>query len=391
MPELINDKAALTVENLMELASRRSGLDDFGPGSFQEGLNILVTAMRKEAELSGAGIKAQSERLINSLIARLRKTDFLREHPEILKEEIDVAAVIVGLPRTGSTKFQRLLAASPKLTATYWWETIYPVPLPSEKSSLERIEMAETLVEQIMGAAENFDSIHPLNARAFDEELTLIEHSFASNMPESMMFVPSYGEWLLETDQSHAYDELIEYLKILQWQSSERTNQRWVLKSPHHLTATKTALDKFPAALMVVPHRSIQDVMPSWYSMVGSLSAAESDRPDLGKQQALHWTTRLDRCLQDMMAIRGQQPERFLDIGYKTLLKNPMDACSVAFDRMGMQLEETDRQAFENHLNENKRGDRPAHSYNLADYGVTLAELDGRFEYYAKEFRRYFD
>ena len=46
--------------------------------------------------------------------------------------DVDVAAEICGLPRTGSTLLHRLLAASPQLTSTLSWECSYPLPFPGE-------------------------------------------------------------------------------------------------------------------------------------------------------------------------------------------------------------------------------------------------------------------
>lgn len=372
----------------MAIAKARSQLQDFGPEHFIEPLEVLLKAMREEAQLSPAGLSAQSERLINALISRLRKTAFINQHPEVLDEEVNIGAVIVGLPRTGSTMLHRLLAASPNLTATYWWETIYPMPLPDEPlgDPSGRIQLAEQLVQQIMGAAENFDAIHPLKATAYDEELTLIEQSFISNMPESMMYVPSYGKWLLEADQCLAYGELIDYLKILQWQSPERRQQRWVLKSPHHLTATQTLLEMFPEALIINTHRSITEVMPSWYSMVGSLTEADSGAAGLRQAQAKHWTWRLNQCLKDFMAVREGKQERFLDIDYRSLLSEPQVACEQIFTKAGWPLTLEDKGAFAAHLSQNQRGKRPAHRYQLADYGIDKNELQQTFSYYQTSF-----
>lgn len=383
----------LTSGRLLDIARERSGLEDFGPEQFLEPLEVLLKSMREEAQLTESGLSAQSERLINALTNRLRRVQFVRDNPAVLDEEVEVSGAIVGLPRTGSTMLQRLLASSPSLTATYWWETIYPMPLPGEalEENEDRIKLAEQLVAQILSSAENFDSIHPLNARAYDEELTLIEHSFMSNMPESMMYVPSYGRWLLEADQSWAYQELVDYLKILQFQHPKRRQQRWILKSPHHLTALNTLLDTFPDAQVIMTHRPITAVMPSWYSMVGSLSAADSNAEGLQVAQAKHWTWRLDQSLQAFIAARQGNEHRFVDIGYRQLLSDPISACEHILDRGNHPMNEQDKSAFEDHLKGNQRGNRPSHQYDLADYGVKISELEEQFEYYSQAYRTFLE
>ncbi|MBR9910638.1 MAG: sulfotransferase [Gammaproteobacteria bacterium] len=381
----------LTTERLLAIARQRAGLDEFGNDKFMRPLTVLLQAMREEAQLTQAGLRAQSERLINALVNRLRRTRFVHDNPSVLDEDVKVAAVIVGLPRTGSTMLQRLLAAAPSLTATCWWETIYPMPLPGEdpNSREARITLAEQLVAQILASADNFASIHPMDARAYDEELTLIEHSFMSNMPESMMYVPSYGQWLLQADQTWAYQELILYLKILQFQHPRRRQQHWVLKSPHHLTAVDTLLQAFPAAQVIMTHRPITAVMPSWYSMVGALSKADSAAEGLQVAQAKHWTWRLDKTLQGFIAARAGNESRFTDIGYRQLLSDPLAACSRILESAGLALNEGDRAALSQHLQNNQRDQRPSHQYDLADYGMTQSTLEEQFGYYTQAYRAF--
>ena len=383
----------LTVENLKAIASARAGLTDFGPNQYEEALETLTRSMREEAQLSEQGLMMQSERLLNSLNNRLRKQALLTKHPEILDERIKVSAIIIGLPRTGSTMFQRLLASHSNFTATYWWETMFPMPLDHEPAGdpSERIAMGEALMEQILGAMQNFEAIHPMDARAHDEEVMMLEHSFVSNVPASAMYVPTYDEWMLSKDQTDSLRELIDYIKILQWQTPERRQQGWILKSPHHLTCTATLLKLFPDALIVMPHRPIDEVMPSWYSMVGTLTKADCNIDDVIVRQAHHWNDRLARNLQDTIAARRSAPERFIDIHYQDLLSRPLEACKSVFQRLGLPFGDDDIEQFKAHMAANKRDDRPPHKHNLADYDITLDRIREIFAFYSEEFAQVFE
>ena len=383
----------LTVENLKAIASARASLTDFGPSNYEEALQTLTRSMREEAQLSEQGLMMQSERLLNSLNNRLRKQALVNKHPEILDEKINVSAIIIGLPRTGSTMFQRLLASHSNFTATYWWETMFPMPLDHEPEGdpSERIAMAEGLMEQILGAMQNFEAIHPMDARAHDEEVMMLEHSFVSNVPASAMYVPTYDEWMLSKDQTDSLNELIEYIKILQWQSPKRRQQGWILKSPHHLTCTATLLKLFPEALIVMPHRPIDEVMPSWYSMVGTLTKADCNIEDVIVRQAHHWNDRLARNLKDTIAARRSAPERFIDIHYQDLLSRPLEACKTVFERLVLPFGDNDILQLKAHMAENKRDDRPPHKHNLADYDITLDQIRDIFGFYSQEFQAVFD
>lgn len=382
------DFERLNPSRMMEQAKASTGLSDFGPDHFVEPLTVLTKSMRDEAQLNAQGVAAQSGRLINALENRLRKQKLLKDHPEILDLPVDVGVVIVGMPRTGSTMLHRLLASAPQATATLWWETIFPLPRegkgPADTAS--RIADAEALVEQLVSASAGFEAIHPMDAHAHDEELTLIEQSFVSNIPESMMYVPSYGEWLLNADQRPAYGELLDWLRILEWQNPGRENKKWILKTPHHLTAVETVLDVFPKAVIAMTHRRVDHVLGSWFSMVASLTSGNTDT-NFAVEQARHWTQRLKRNLEDMVVARQAAESRFVDVQYRELLADPLGNAEKVFAAVGMGVAPADRQAWENWLGNNKRDNRPSHKYDVADFGMSEAALADEFRFYADAYR----
>lgn len=369
---------------MMEKARASTGLTDFGPDHFVEPLTVLAKSMRDEAQLNAQGVASQSGRLINALENRLRKQKLLKDHPEILGLPVDVGVVIVGMPRTGSTMLHRLLASAPQATATLWWETIFPLPRDGKgpQDTANRIRDAEALVEQLVSASAGFEAIHPMDAHAHDEELTLIEQSFVSNIPESMMYVPSYGEWLLNADQRLAYGELLDWLRILEWQNPGREKKKWILKTPHHLTAVKTVLEVFPQAVIAMTHRRVDHVLGSWYSMVASLTSGNTDA-DFASAQARHWTQRLKRNLEDMLVARETAEDRFVDVQYRGLLADPIANAEKIFAAAGMSVTADDRNAWENWLGGNKRDNRPSHKYDVADFGMSEAALADDFRFYA--------
>ncbi|WP_336951293.1 sulfotransferase [Sphingobium aromaticivastans] len=373
-------------DRLMTFAKVRTGLEDFGEDHFLAPLEVLTRAIREEAQLNAAGVAAMGERLVNALANRLRRVALFKAHPEIADQKVEVAALIVGLPRTGSTMLHRLLSASPQLTAVKWWESVFPLPRDGDAEDVaHRQADAEQLVRDIMSSASGFDAIHPLDAHAFDEELPLIEQSFMSNMPESMMYLPSYGEWLLAADQSKAYDELIDFLKIFQWQDATRKGQKWVLKCPHHLTAVQTVLDRFPKAAIVMTHRPITKLMPSWYSMVASLTGAYSDA-DFAALQAEHWTQRLRQNLVDLVAARDKAADRFVDVDYRELLTQPLVEAQKVLAAAGLTVTDADLAAWQGWLDGNQRDNRPSHQYSIEQYGLTAARLDEDFAFYTKAY-----
>lgn len=377
----------LDPDALMAEAAARTGLSDFGPGHFREPLEVLTRSMREEAQLNAMGRAVQSERLINALANRLRRIELMRRRPEIAAERVEVGVVIAGLPRTGSTMLQRLLAATPQTTAPLWWETIYPLPRgePGPTDIAARQADAEALAAQLVAASAGLEAIHPMDAHAHDEDLLLIEQTFVSNVPEAMLHVPGYGAWLAAADQTWSYAELIDWLKILQWQNPARRGRKWVLKSPHHLTAVPTVLEAFPAAVIVMTHRRIEHVLGSYFSMVAALTGGNTDA-DLSREQAAHWAAKLRANLTEMMEARGEAPGRFLDVYYDKLIPAPFDHARRIFAAAGLKPGPADEAGWAAWMAANQRDNRPSHRYDLRDYGIAPEALRDQFAFYSDAF-----
>jgi len=194
---------------------------------------------------------------------------------------VRVAGAILGLPRTGSTLLHRLLAASPRLTSTLSWETSYPIPFPGEgPDAEERKRRAEKQAQLFLELSPDFADLHTVVWDGPEEDVILVDRSFVSMSFDSFYWVPDYGDWLRAADQGPAYRELADWLRVLRWQDPARAGRRWVLKSPHHLTAVGTVLDTFDGCKIIMTHRSPVSAVPSYASMVRTMSAQYSGSVD---------------------------------------------------------------------------------------------------------------
>src|SRR3954463_5918701 len=108
---------SLSVDALIDGARRATGLDDFGDPSFRNGLEALVAALEREADLNAIGRMAHEAQLGGYLAERLRVEDWYRRHPEIREQRIGGPTFVTGLPRTGTTALSHLLAADPDTRA----------------------------------------------------------------------------------------------------------------------------------------------------------------------------------------------------------------------------------------------------------------------------------
>jgi hypothetical protein len=259
------------VNEALAQAKRTSFLDD----SFEPMLDRLLTALNTEASLNEVGVGFHGARLRDLLTNRLRMEAWFEKHPQILEEAIERPIVVVGLPRTGTTMLHRTIATDRSLLAPFWYEVRQPVPLADDfEREDERIGISEAEVTAMLEAAPELAAIHPMDARAPDEEIMLLEHSFMSTVPECYAHIPKFGDWLYEQDQSAGYDYLYRCLQFLQWQKRRKgqTGTRWLLKTPHHLHYPEYLFKRFPDAAVVQTHRHPIDVIPSYGSMMAALA-----------------------------------------------------------------------------------------------------------------------
>lgn len=377
---------ALVVDALLAAARDKAGSDEFGDDWFLEPLGVLVDALNHEARLSELGVDLTRRRLTALLVDRLRLRRLQREHPEILEIEPDVAGVICGLPRTGSTLLHRLLSASPRLTATLSWETSYPIPFPDESPAAEeRKRRARERMEAFLELAPDFEDIHDVVWDGPEEDVILLDRTFTSMSFDSFYRVPSYGDWLRSKDQTPAYRELREWLQVLQWQDPARAHQRWVLKSPHHLTAVETVLEVFGDSRVVMTHRDPVQAVPSYASMVAAMSSQYSDAVDhraLGR----YWAGRFAAALRAFDEVRRRRPERFVDVRFADSVTDPVNAARRVMDALGLPAAEADVAAFEAYVARDREQRSASHEYTAADFGLTEDELARDFAHYRETY-----
>jgi len=376
----------LEVDALLEVATTKAKSDDFGDMWFLEPLGVLVDALNSEAQLNEIGFGYTERRLAALLVDRLRLRKYQQDHPEVRDEQVHLASEICGLPRTGSTLLHRLLAASPQLTSTASWECTYPLPFPGESPEAEvRKDKAKRMMEMFLELSPDFADIHTVSWEQPEEDILLLDRTFTAMSWDSFYWVPSYGVWLRSYDQSRAYAELREWLQALQHQAPARRGQKWVLKSPHHLTAVDTVLDEFPEAKIVMTHRDVTSAVPSYASMVHEMSARYSDaldKPAIGR----YWSERFVEALTRLDDSHKKRPDRFVDVPFKSTVTDPLGTAQRVMAQLALPVEPADEQAFVDYIARNSEERHGSHSYTAEEYGLTNDQLANDFRFYTEEY-----
>lgn len=374
----------IATADLLAKARAATGLEDFGDPWFLVPLERLVASINAEAGLLADG--GHIDRIVYALMDRLVVTDLVRRRPEILAEEINVAAAIIGLPRTGSTMLHRLLASLPGMTSPWWWEVTFPLPLPGEQPGdpSPRHALAKATVQDFLAAWPNFESIDPIDAMEVAEEVILLDKSFLSTTYDSMLHVPGYGFWQAEQDHEPAYRELKIWLQVIQSQTPERRGKRWILKTPHHLLGGMSGLlAVFPEAKLVMTHRDVAQVLPSYCSMCESMTVSQSGAY-VREQQGAHWSRRFADGMARLMTLRAELPaDRFIDVQYRDTVTDPVGTGTRVLAAMGGAASAADRVAMQACVAGNAREKRPAHRYSAADFGLDDAVIARDFAFYS--------
>ena len=356
---------------LLSLAREKAGLSDFGESWFIEPMDRFIAAANREAQLTPAGFAAQTEGIVKGLTSRLRLIEDIKRHPEICDEQVVVGGVILGLPRTGSTIFHRLLASAPGMTAIRWFEAQNYAPFPGEEpgNPVARRAYARQMIDGWLQLSPELASIHPLDPDAPDEEVLILGTLFVSTMVEAMTFVPSFARWLNGYDQSQGHEDLKTILKYLQWQEPARRGAKWILKSPSNLAYTELAANAFPDALLIMTHRDPLETVPSYVSMEAALYKLSAAVPD--REVGAFWFDRLVEWIRHFEAARARIGEgRFIDIDYRDVSSNPLAQAECVLSRMGVESTVGLQDALAEFVAGNKREQRPPHVYAPARFGL---------------------
>ncbi len=371
----------MKVQELIDAARSRSGLNDFGADSYREGLERLVDSINRESRLNDLGAIAVPEMLIGLLISRLEVEDWYRRHPEIDDEQIAAPLFGLGLPRTGSTALSFMLAQDPDNRSLRMWESSKPCPPPqtATEHSDPRIAQCRANMEAGLERCPERREMLPWDAEGPIECLYVMFLDFKFQAFESAVHVPSYMEWLnTSADMEPAYRYHKRVLKLLQWRCPPR---RWSLKSPTHMLYIEALNKVYPDARFVITHRHPAQVLPSLADLLWSTrrDLLADPMPRWYANHAMHeWALALRR-LMDLRDRIG--PQRFYDIGFRDFMADPIREIRGLYAWLGWELSAGAAARMLSWQADNPKG---SHKVTMEQYGLDRASIERTYEFYLK-------
>ncbi len=368
-----------TYEDLHESASRMTGLTDFGDPVYEQGLRLLLSDYATFSELTGEGNYMQRTFLRGALVGRLLTVDALTRFPGFADVEIQRPIFVTGIPRSGTTALHRLLCADPLSQGLELWLTEYPQPRPPRttwESDPIFTGIAAAYAEQHVTNPE-YLGIHYIDAASVEECWRLLRQAGLSNSYESLAFVPTYTSWLRTQDWTPAYQVHKQNLQLIGLGDQDK---RWVLKNPSHLSALDAIMSVYPDALVVQTHRD------PVASIASSCSLSQETARDWSTvfQGAVIGRTQLDLWSSSANAFKAARsaydPRQFVDVDYQDFVGNPRGTVRSIYDAFGLELSPDHLAAIDALDAESQHGKTaPRHTYSLADYDLTEAEVRSAF------------
>lgn len=371
---------------LLAAAQARTGLSDFGPDYFREVLAELCRSAEQELDLNPVGRRNLWGQVLDHLIQRLRFVDLWTRHPEILDEPIERPIFIVGLPRSGTTFLQQLLAQNPVMRVTPFWEELNPLPdhdaaiRPPDDAPL--IERGRRNIEGLRLHAPGLLEMHQLAVDQPEEEIYLLGPAFASMVYEWVYILPRFAAWYAGADHTEGYRFFRSILQALQWM---RGGGRWLLKAPQHMEQVKPLLAVFPDALFVETLRDPVTAAISNASLSAYGQRIRTDRPN-PHAAGRSCVTIIERLVTRLLADQPEGDARFLPIHFEDLMSEPLAAAAQVHAAAGLALDREVEARMQAYVAANGLRGHGGHAYAPEDFGIDVAQLRNRISGYYTRF-----
>ncbi len=374
----------MDIDELHASATRRTGLDDFGPDDYRDGLSVLLESYATEARLAPLGEKITRASLRGALVARLLSEAGWKQFPGYADVPIERPIFVTGLPRTGTTALHRLLTEDPAHQGLEVWLADVPQPRPARDTWPDNPVYRAIQAGYAKHHVEHpeFMGVHYMSAATVEECWQLLRQSMRSVSYECLAHLPTYSRWLAGQDWTAAYARHKRNLQLIGLRDAGR---RWVLKNPSHLFALDALLAAYPDALVVQTHRAPRTAIASMCSLSAQATAGWSEAftgRTLGRAQLELWSRGLDT----FTAERARHaPAQFFDVAYDELVADPIGTVEAIYRHFGIELTDEARASMDAVHAESVTGSRrPAHRYTLDDFGLTGAEVDEHFDGYER-------
>ena len=369
-----------TGAQLMDEAMAETGLSDFGPGDFREGLDVLLDSLERDGDLHPDTDDGVIGTFRRRLANRLKVEAWYAQHPEIADLAVRGPVDITGLPRTGTTALGNMLSLDPQFRSLRMWEQREPCPPPEvdhEADDPRRL----AYVEEVANLPADLRAMHLYEVDSTIEDSDILGMAFHGQ--QMTLPVWSYQAWWRTADNRDTFEYHRRMAKLL---ASRRPPDLWLFKAPHHKFHLEAVVHGYPDVRFVMTHRDPGKVVPSYCSLVSAILPAPAGERDLhrvGREICDHLRIGMEQAI----AARARIGEdRFLDVHHQEMVADPMGAITRIYDWLGLDLVPSVRQSIADWQDANRAGSRGSHRYTAEQFGLTTDQVRADYDFYIERF-----
>ena len=375
-----------TAEDWFHATARAyTGLEDFGPDDYREGLGALLRAMDSDIRFTPMGREFGAGTVIGILAARLHTQEGWKSHPDCLKQPIRRPLIITGIPRTGTTALHKLLSLDPQFQGLEHWLADTPMPRPPREQWADNAHYQATVagLDAFFRAAPEMRAAHEMTAHEVDECLEVLKQSFVTNRFSSGWHVPSYDEWFLQQSERASYGRYANVLRLI----GAGDQRRWLLKNPGHIAQLDVLLEVFPDACVVQTHRDPVKALPSLCSVLAmSRKVLEGDSVrtlQIGQRECRYWADAVTRAAE----VRRRYPSsQFFDVHHRRFHADPLRVVDELYSHFGIELTAEVAASMRAWLDAHPADRLGIHRYTPEQFALDPAEIRESFKAYVQRF-----
>jgi len=380
---------AINFKQLLDEASRRTQLDNFGDDTFIEPLEQLIASINNDSQLTAFGEQAMPEMLTGFLVNRLEVEDWYTRYPEIDDEQIIAPVFGIGLPRTGSTALGHMMSQDNNTRMLRDWESKRHCPPPETATQYSdpRITQSREGYDFFAHIMPEILSLLPYDEQGPQECAYLLSECFLPHFAfEVFVHVPTYAQWVetANIDMRPVYQYHKRVVKLMQWRCPPK---RWYLRTPMHTFALDAINHCYPDAQFVMTHRDPAKALPSVSSFMYLFRRAYVDNPLpelLGPSQQELWASALQKALDFRKAI-GE--ERFFDVSHRQQIDDPILQIKALYAKLGWPYSKALETKIRQWQANNPKGE---HRFTPDFFGLDAKSINQRFAFYAQDFQHLF-
>ena len=163
--------------------------------------------------------------------------------------------------------------------------------------------------------------------------------------------------------------------------------ERWILKSPQHMSFIPAIMDTFPDATLVVTHRDPVAVFTSWATML-TYAARFSRSPVNARGTAEYAQLLMKLQLDGLVRDRSQIPEdRTEHVYFHEFMADDWGTLARIYERAELALDEPTRASMRRYIDTHPRGRHGKIFYDLKeDFGIDRDQVYEAFAEYLEAF-----